>query len=977
MNVDLDPRQKQVVTHDGGPVLVLGSPGTGKTTVLVERWVRLAQETSQPHRILLLLPTRERALALRDELPWRLEQMAVLEVPVHTWHALAYHLVTRYYRRLGYAAPPVRLNSAEQWSAVRGLLDSEDETKWGRYGEHLRTEALTSEVADFCVRAGYRGMSDDDLAQIASKRNEHSAVASFAIRYREHLRTESILDYPELVLAATRLLRENDDIREAISNRFTHVLVDDAQELAPAQLLLLRHLSLDHLVCAGDPDSAIEAFRGADPHWLDRFSEIAPEHEVVTLETIHRFGKPIADVALNLIASSENGDHRATTFAQLDSRSDVRCYATMAGEIEAAAREIRAAHIVEGVPYDRMAILLAQPSTYVHPLKRVLQSLDVPYRIDSGDRPLTEEPSVRAVIDLCRAALQDEPDDELIKAVLNSTLIGLHPYEIRELEREAFRTNTKLAQLVDGSTTDGIAEFRRLRDVARDSSGESAEATFAHIFDASRACDDLARRRTEDREAAHQLDALIAFAHALAHFVERHPDATMSDYIGTLMQRGFAADTWMPSHEGEGVHLLSFHASKGKEWNHVCVLGVAEGLIPRAHRAQGLFDPWALEEGTPADRAQAQLAEERRTLYVALTRARERLSVSSSPGTRRATPSRFLEEAFGTLPEPIVPGDDLPPLTLAEAAARHRRTLALATATQTERAAAAAALAAIPDVDPSDWWWRRDFTEGSPLTPSGKLTTSYSRIGRYDNCPLQYVLESVLGLDPASTYQMKFGSLVHRIFEKIDLGEITSLEDAIDYYKTEWLQHHREDYPNIQFARTYYTAGVKMLKLWWATEKDKGEVVAIEYIFNNLDVDGHTIRGRIDRISKVNGNGLVLTDYKTSKSAVSYDEARESLQLAIYYRTARTDPDLRKQGMPVRMELVYPGIKKTDWQDGSVGCERRIQKPDEAEEALLKLQTFLEEAAAERFAPSPDADCRWCRMKMLCPRWPEGKEVPR
>ena len=87
-------------------------------------------------------------LSLRDELPWRLEAKAVLEVPVHTWHALAYHLVTRYYRRLGYAEPPVRLNSAEQWSVVRDLLDVEDPDVWGRYGPHLETEALTSEVAD-------------------------------------------------------------------------------------------------------------------------------------------------------------------------------------------------------------------------------------------------------------------------------------------------------------------------------------------------------------------------------------------------------------------------------------------------------------------------------------------------------------------------------------------------------------------------------------------------------------------------------------------------------------------------------------------------------------------------------------------------------------------------------------------------------------------------------------------------------------
>jgi RecB family exonuclease len=294
-----------------------------------------------------------------------------------------------------------------------------------------------------------------------------------------------------------------------------------------------------------------------------------------------------------------------------------------------------------------------------------------------------------------------------------------------------------------------------------------------------------------------------------------------------------------------------------------------------------------------------------------------------------------------------------------------------------EKAAAVVALSHVPDIDPQQWWWRRDYTQGQPLTPEGKLTTSYSRIGRYDNCPLQYVLETVLGLDPASTYQMKFGSLIHKIFELVDEGTLTTDKAVNDYYRTEFMkEHHFTSYPNRQFAKTYFTAGAKMLKLWWATERNKGKVVAIEYSFNDLEVDGHTIRGRIDRIT-TNSNGLVLTDYKTSKSAVSYDEARESLQLAIYYRAAQVFDDLKEHGAPAHMELVYPGIERRDRDDGHAFCDRRIQRPQEAEEALVALKGYLADAAAERFAPSPQADCRWCRMKVLCPRWPEGKEVPR
>src|SRR5687768_8007181 len=104
-SVALDSQQQRIVDHDGGPLVVLGPAGTGKSTVLVERWLRLATSLA-PHRVLLVVATRREAVRLRDDLPWRLPQQAVVEVPVHTWHALAYHLVTRYFRLLGYEHPP-------------------------------------------------------------------------------------------------------------------------------------------------------------------------------------------------------------------------------------------------------------------------------------------------------------------------------------------------------------------------------------------------------------------------------------------------------------------------------------------------------------------------------------------------------------------------------------------------------------------------------------------------------------------------------------------------------------------------------------------------------------------------------------------------------------------------------------------------------------------------------------------------------
>ncbi|MEX2393377.1 MAG: PD-(D/E)XK nuclease family protein, partial [Actinomycetota bacterium] len=225
-------------------------------------------------------------------------------------------------------------------------------------------------------------------------------------------------------------------------------------------------------------------------------------------------------------------------------------------------------------------------------------------------------------------------------------------------------------------------------------------------------------------------------------------------------------------------------------------------------------------------------------------------------------------------------------------------------------------------------------------------------------------------------YQMKFGSLIHRILQRVDEGKITTLDAALDEFRKEFLEHHKDDYPSVVFARTYWTGGLRMLRRWWATERAQGKVLAVEYSFDDLVFNGHTIRGRIDRIS--DEDGLVLTDYKTSASMAEIEDAQRSLQLAIYYLAATTRPDLTKYGKPVvRMQLVYPGVPHTDWDTMEVRCGKRVQTPEDAKKTLEDLKDILRRAADEEFDPSPTADCRWCEMRPLCPRHPEGHEVPR
>ncbi|HET7483680.1 MAG TPA: PD-(D/E)XK nuclease family protein, partial [Actinomycetota bacterium] len=412
--------------------------------------------------------------------------------------------------------------------------------------------------------------------------------------------------------------------------------------------------------------------------------------------------------------------------------------------------------------------------------------------------------------------------------------------------------------------------------------------------------------------------------------------------------------------------------------------GVIEGQIPKGRRATGLFDPYFLDETDPVKRARKNEAEDRRVFYVASSRAKKRCIVTTSPGpSRRGEPSRFIEELYGSIPE-IAPTEGLPPLTFAEAAARYRKTLADVTAPPAERIAALAGIKKICELDPncssaqpSEWWWRWDWTEQdqtireqqqdiSDDLPLDKLRTSYSRISTYDNCGLQYLFAVVLGLDPESSHNMAFGSVVHKVFEMIELEQLDG-PAAYKLYDQEF-EKIKSEFPNQAIQRQFYRDGQLMIERYGRFLKP-GQAAMAEHAFK-VDYEGHRITGRIDRIDKI-GKNLTISDYKTSSSAIHWDEAKESLQLAIYYLAATTDEKIKALGVPAAMQLIYP---KPPLSRGDV--QKRVQKPEEAVEALKRLPVLIDGVLAEDFRPNPEADCTWCKFKPLCPLWSEGKELP-
>jgi superfamily I DNA/RNA helicase len=966
---ELSPAQEEVVGHVGGPLLVLGGPGTGKTRALEQRYLRLASSPGlAPHRILFLCTNRRYSMEAKDRLFGELAQTVVVDVPVYTWHALANHLVSRHYPVLGYRESPVLLTAPEQWGKVRELLAAERPVDWGVWGDRLRDRAFVDEVADFCLRVTQRLMSNDDLEALARHRAEWLPVTRFYQTYQAELRKDSRLDYAGLIATAVRMLAEQADLAETLRHRFPHVLVDEAEEMSRAQRELLVLLERDNLCVAADPDSGVEGFRGAESEWVLGFERHAGPARTIVLEEGHRLGQPLSAAAAGLAARNDPAGDRTPPAAPAHTTTfEARQFGSPAEEVDHIARELRRTHLFDGVPWDDMAVLVSQPAYLLGSLQRALARWEVPHRPLVGERPLGAEPAVGMFLDLVRVALRDEGWEAVLPGLLTSPLVGLGYAGRRRLERLAWQTGRPLVKVLEESSgLPEVAALARLCDIVVLHAGNAQEC-FWEVFDAAA----YYRRLREARgvEASLQLDALVAFDHALGRFVERrHGLATIRDYLNEAARADFGGDPWLPPlPTGSGrVAILSFHAAKGREWDTVVVAGCLDTWIPKGRRAQGLFDPLALEISDAADRAIEAIAADRRTFYVAATRARRRVLFTVSQGAfGRGRPSRFLGE-LGC--EPVAPPvEDLPALTESEQRARLRRILEVDPSTEPPEARVAAllALAELPGTDPGKWYGRWEWTEGAVPVEGDVLRTSYSRLSYYDNCGLQYLLVSVLGLDPSSTHSMKFGTWMHALFEAVHNKELTTPPALLERYR----QYFDESvFPNLTIARQFRRDGEKMLRAFWEYER-RYKTVAVEAKFD-LEYGTTRLRGRIDRVDQIGDNRLRLTDYKTAKWAAGVTEAQESLQLAIYYKAAREDPDLAALGTPIAARLVYPGATFSDGKP-----LERVQNPEQADKVLERLPGLVADIRNEKFAPSPLADCMWCAVKPMCPLWPQGSEL--
>ncbi|HEY2553115.1 MAG TPA: ATP-dependent DNA helicase [Streptosporangiaceae bacterium] len=457
----LDEAQQRVVAHQGGPLLVLAGPGTGKTTAIVETVVdRVSRRGVDPGRVLVLTFSRKAAAELRERICVRLGR-TTSEPLALTFHSYAYALVRREFLLAG-DDPPNLLSGPEQLLEVRRLLRGDAADGGRSWPERLRpalgTRGFAAELRDFLLRAAERGLDGAALAGLGRRQGRDDWVAagrfldSYAARF--DLAPVPAYDYAEIVRIAGGLLGRAA-VRQRERQAYDVVLVDEYQDTDPAQEELLHALAGDgrELIAVGDPDQSIYAFRGADVDAVGRFADRfrAPDGspaEVIALRTCRRSGEALLAASRRVAARlpvprgvhrpDAGRGHRALVPLAGAAPGELRVVVAASASQQAAliADALRRARLLDGISWSSMAVLVRSAARQAPVLQRALTAAGVPVTVAGDELPLTAEPGTRPLLTLLGCALRPGTLDEQNAAeLLTGPLGGTDALGLRRLRR--------------------------------------------------------------------------------------------------------------------------------------------------------------------------------------------------------------------------------------------------------------------------------------------------------------------------------------------------------------------------------------------------------------------------------------------------------------------------------------------------------------------------------------------------------------
>jgi RecB family exonuclease len=727
-------------------------------------------------------------------------------------------------------------------------------------------------------------------------------------------------------------------------------------------------------------------------------------------------------------AASGRGHRDLLSLASAEPGS-IRIMVASSASQEAAviADTLRRAHLVDGIPWSSMAVLVRSATRQVPLLRRALATGGVPAVVAGDELPLAAEPGARPLLALLRCALQPGAlDEDAAAGLLTGPLGGTDAVGLRRLRRwlhaadaaaglppgnqplaSALRDPRQL-NLLSGPPAAAARRVATLLELARrtaegaTNSAGTPDGTPGTAYDVLWAIWDASglgpgwqaassAGGTRGAAADRDLDAVVALFDAASRFAARLPPGSPSLFLESMGGQEIPGDTLADrAPEGEAVRILTAHRSKGLEWDLVVVAGVQEGTWPDLRMRSSLLGMDELVDavGTQAgasphpagDAAAAALMsklldEERRLFYVAVTRARHALVVTAAGGKDSDDrPSRFLAELAGDAVEIEQAGSagrhwlSLPALT-----AELRRAACDPGRPQAVRAAAAAQLArlaaaGVRGAHPRHWYALTTLSDPGPLT-GGIIQLSPSQVDSFTKCGLRWLLEAAAGAGTSDVLR-HLGTVIHAaaVLAAEGTGE-AGIEERIDDI---W---HHLDFGSAWFNDKQRELARRMVARFLAWHRgNPRQLVAVEQALR-VRIGQVEITGRVDRLERDEHGGGVIVDLKTGSSKPADTELDRNPQLGVYQLAvllgAFEQFGLVEPGGAELVQVGKAGLKA----EVKVQRQRALGDDPEPGWAARLVETVAAGMTGPVFGATVNPGCRICPVRTCCPVHPDGAQV--
>ena len=623
---DLNPAQREAVTHGDGPLLVLAGAGSGKTRVIAYRIAWLLGARGVPPRHLLAVTFTNKAAG---EMARRVEHLLApvgLGAPlIGTFHAVCVRILRQSGRHVGLPAQFTIDDEDDRLALVRECL------KVGELSERGFTPATAVH------RISYWKNQMVPVAQALREARgpwEQKAALVYA-RYDKRLKEIGAVDFDDLLLWVVRLFQEVPEVRDWYRGLWHHVLVDEYQDTNRAQYRIIRQLTAErrNITVVGDPDQSIYRWRGADLANILDFERDYPGTRVVRLEQNYRSTRRILAVAAGVIAHNRQRKDKGlwTENPEGEPAGVYRAWDEHE-EAEFVARTMLALR-AEGIPWDGLAVFY-RTNAQSRVLEDALRRARIPYVIVGGVR-FYERKEVKDALAYLRL-LVNPADDVAFRRAIAAPPRGIGAQTLARLEDLAAGEGRPLLAVaadppaeLRGRAARGLQEFAEL--IAR-LAAERDRLTPPALLDVLLTASGYRRALEDERspEAQARLENLEELVAAAEDYLQTAEEPTLEGFLDSI---ALLTDVDELNGTESRVTLMTLHSAKGLEFPVVFITGLEEGVFPHA---RALADPEELEE-------------ERRLCYVGLTRARQRLYLTWAVHRRlhgydAAQPSRFLAE---------------------------------------------------------------------------------------------------------------------------------------------------------------------------------------------------------------------------------------------------------------------------------------------------------------------------------------------